>query len=359
MDTINILPRILDEKKARRVFLVTGRASYEVSGAKDIIETLLKNCEITRFCDFPASPNLDDIRRGIAVFKHSSADVIIAVGGGSVMDMAKSVNILAEHDEPFENFVRGEKTLERRGKTLIAIPTTAGSGSEATHFAVVYIGKQKYSLAHESMLPNYAIVDQRFTFKLPPRITASTGIDALSQAIESFWSLNATEESKKYSRRAIALTCSFLTEAVNSPASQARAAMSEAAHLAGKAINIAKTTACHAISYPITAYFGVPHGHAVGLTLPQMFLYNAEALDSGDLRGLLALLGVKTPEEGAEFLESLMRKIGLETRLSQLNINFTEAKKIILEEVFKTDRVRNNPRPLTKEALEKILDEIK
>ena len=358
MDTANILPRILDEEKARRVFLVTGKASYESSGAKNIIETLLKNYEITRFYDFSASPDLGDIRRGIAVFKRSPADIVLAVGGGSVMDIAKSINILAEHDEPFEIFVKGEKTLERHGKTLIAIPTTAGSGSEATHFAVVYIGKQKYSLAREWMLPDYAIVDPQLTFKLPPRITASTGIDALSQAIESFWSLGATEESKTYSKRAVFLARSYLAEAVNSPTPQARATMSEAAHLAGKAINIAKTTACHAISYPLTAYFGIPHGHAVGLTLPQMFLYNAEALDSGDLRGLLSLLGVRTPEEGAEFLENLMRKIGLETRLSQLNIDFAEAKKIILEEVFKTDRVRNNPRPLTKEALEKILNAI-
>ena len=355
MDTINILSRILGTEKARRVFLVTGKTSYELSGAQEALEALLKDYEVTRFYDFSASTGLDDIRKGVAVFKQFPPDIVIAVGGGSVMDMAKSINILAEHDEPFEAFITGEKTLLRRGKPLIAIPTTAGSGSEATHFAVVYIEKQKYSLAHEWMLPNYAIVDPQFTFKLPPRITASTGIDALSQAIESFWSVKATEESKMYSRKAISLASASLAEAVNSPTPRARAAMSEAAYLAGKAINIAKTTACHAISYPLTAYFGIPHGHAVGLTLPQMFLYNAEVMDGDLLRDLMNALGVQTPKEGAEFLENLMRDIGLETKLTELNIGDENSRNVIIENVFKTDRVQNNPRRLTKEALERIL----
>lgn len=351
--------RIFAKEKPKKIFLVTGKKSFESSGAKSIFEKILFLYHVEHFHDFSENPKIEDIKRGIGIFRKFNPDITVAVGGGSVMDMAKSINALSANEGLPEDYVMGAKKLEQRGKPLITVPTTAGSGSEVTHFAVVYIGKQKYSLAHPSMLPSYSVIDPSLTFNLPPRITASTGIDALSQAIESFWSKNATEESKKYSKEAARLAFSSLRQAVNSPTPESREKMSKAANLAGKAINIAKTTACHAISYPITAYFGVPHGHAVGLTLPQMFLYNAETMESSKLEELLSLFGAQTPEEASELLTNLMVDIGLETKLSELKIDSAEAKKIILEDVFKTDRVKNNPRLLTREALEKILEGIK
>ena len=127
-----------------------------------------------------------------------------AVGGGSVIDTAKMIKIFSANKGNPESYIRGEKEIEKSGPPMVAVPTTSGTGSESTHFAVVYIGKTKYSLAHkEHVLPEYAIVDPKFTYCLPKRITAETGIDALGQAIESYWAVGSTDESKGYAREAI------------------------------------------------------------------------------------------------------------------------------------------------------------
>jgi alcohol dehydrogenase class IV len=168
------------------------------------------------------------------------------------------------------------------GKPLIAIPTTSGTGTEATCFAVVYIDKTKYSLKHSSILPDYTIIDPTLTHAMPPLVTAATGMDALAQAIESYWGVKSTHESQAYAREAITLTLAYLKAACQNEV-EARDAMSRAANLAGKAINLTETTACHAVSYPITSYFNVPHGHAVALTLASMFGYinNLRSMSQG------------------------------------------------------------------------------
>ena len=158
----------------------------------------------------------------------------------------------------------------------MAIPSTAGTGTEATRYAVLHKEQSRCSLNHEFLLPDYAIVDPNLTLRLPSYITACTGMDALSQAIESYWCTDSTARSKEDAKRAITSIMRYLLEAVNEPTLEARRAMSEAAYLAGRAINITKTTACHGIAPAFTALFGVPHGHAVGLTLARMLLYNSK-----------------------------------------------------------------------------------
>lgn len=221
------------------------------------------------------------------------------------------------------------------------------------------------------MLPDYSIVDPQFTYSLPPKITASTGMDALSQAIESYWNINSTKESKKYAEKAIKLVVNNLVKAVNDLNKESRRNMSIAAHYAGKAINISKTTACHAISYPITSYFNVPHGHAVALTLPSMFIYNSEVneIDILDPRGLdyvkktmkklKTIIGVSTFLEVKQKIEQIMLKIGLEIKLNKLGIKTQNDIELIIKNGFNPERVKNNPRKLTEYNLRNILEEIK
>ncbi|MEZ4822960.1 MAG: iron-containing alcohol dehydrogenase [Ignavibacteria bacterium] len=152
------------------------------------------------------------------------------------------MNVLSYQTNSPEQILKGESEIVRKGKPLIAVPTTSGAGSEATHFAVVYSGDKKYSLAHEYILPDYSVIDPQLTFSLPKEITATSGIDAFSQAMESYWNVNANEESRKYSRGAIQLIFDSLSKAVNEGDEESRINMSRAAHLAGKAINITKTT---------------------------------------------------------------------------------------------------------------------
>ena len=370
--TIAKLKEILSERKLNNIFLVTGKSSYEKSGAKDAIEPILSDYKVTHFYDFEVNPKVKDIEKGMEIFKKNNCDFVIAVGGGSVMDIAKSINILASNEGNPTEYIKNQKNIENKGKVLVAVPTTSGSGSEATRSAVVYIDKTKYSLAHEFIIPNYAIVDSQLTMNLPKHITASAGMDALSQAIESYWCIDSTEESKDYAREAIKLIMGNLTDAVNNPTRESREAMAEASFLAGKAINISRTTACHAIAYPITSYFGVPHGHAVALTLAQMLVYNSKVTEKDilDKRGInyvhetlkeiAGLIGADDIQDANKRITSLMEEIGLKTRLSEIGVKTDEDIEIIIKNGFNPQRVNNNPRLLTEETLRnEILDEIK
>ena len=370
-NSINNLKKILPKHIPSRIFLVTGKESYKKSGARLILDRFLNGYNVVHFYEFEENPKLHDIEKGLKFFKQKKCDFVIAVGGGSVMDIAKSINILPANEGEPEEYIKNRKIIKNRGNILVAVPTTAGSGSEATKFAVLYINKTKYSLEHEFILPDYAIIDPQFTMSLPKNITASTGMDALSQAIESYWCINSTNESKKYATQAIKLIMKNLLDAVNNPSKESREAMARAAHLAGKSINISKTTACHAISYPITSYFSVPHGHAVALTLALMLVYNSQVTeeDTLDKRGvsyvrmtineIVNLLGASSVEDASKKITTLMRKMGLSTELSDLGIKTDKDIGVIIKNGFNPDRVKNNPRKLTEGALREILYSIR
>jgi len=364
--SVSYLKDILKKLQTKNILLVTGKKSYNSSHAKKILAKELSGYKIARFSDFATNPKLLDVQGGIKRFSKSNIDVVIGIGGGSVIDMAKCIAVLSRQTGPVRDYVLGKKTLENGGIPLIAIPTTAGSGSEATQFAVVYIKKTKYSLDSPYILPSYAIVDSRFTYDLPSHLTATSGMDALSQAVESYWSIHSTNTSKEYAKKAISIISKNLTASVNNPTKKNRLEMSKAAHLAGMAINISRTTACHAISYPITSFFKIPHGHAVALTLSSMLGYNTGVTedDLNDSRGIAyvkkslneisKLLGVTTIVDAQQKLNELLASIHLSRRLRTLKIKKSDIETII-ENGFNPQRVGNNPRRLTKRALRKIL----
>jgi alcohol dehydrogenase class IV len=356
-DSIKNLEEILKKEKSKKVFLVSGKKSFEDCGAQEIFEKYSRDYNIKRFCDFSSNPKKEEIDVGFELFKQENYDTIIAIGGGSVIDVAKKIK-LSEYENSKEKIL------------LVAIPTTSGSGSEATHFIVYYKGDEKQSEGDSKLtLPNYVICDPQFTMSLPKKITASTGIDALSQAIESYWSINSTEESKKFSEEAIKICLQNLEGAVNFSSEKNRENMMRAANLAGKAINITKTTACHSISYPITSYFQIPHGHAAGLTLGEMLVYNSKISnkDCLDKRGeeyvkevidnIVKMFDKKNSIQAKDRINKLMKNIGLETKLSRIGLSKDDIE-LIIKKGFNPDRVRNNPRLLTKDNLKKILEEI-
>lgn len=370
LNSIANLKRILAKHSPKSIFLVAGKSSYVKSGAKKKLESILQKRNVVHFNEFQENPKIEDVMEGIRIFKQKKCDFVVAVGGGSSMDVAKLINILASNEGQLIEYIKNKKNIQKKGHTLVAIPTTAGSGSEATKFAVVYIGKAKHSLGHEFILPDYALVDPQFTMSLPKNITASAGMDALSQAIESCWCIYSTEESKRYAKEAIKLIIENLPLASNKPSKESRAAMAKAANLAGKAINITRTTACHAVSYPITSYFNVPHGHAVALTLASMLVYNSQVTEQDllDKRGvnyvkktineIVSLLGAKNAEDASNKIKKLMRKTGLSTKLNELGIKTNSDIALIIKNGFNPYRVNNNPRKLTEEALRKILSEL-
>lgn len=366
---LNILEEVLHRITPRNILLVTGKISYTSSGAEAILTKLLQPYQFYRFCEFEQNPRIADVERGLTLFQQQKFDAVIAVGGGSVLDVAKLINIFAAQNASPLDIIKHRENIQHHGVPLIAIPTTAGSGSEATHFAVVYIDKAKYSVAHKNILPDIAIVDPSLTHSMPARVTAVTGMDALSQAIEAFWSVNSTEQSKAYAREAIHLVIDNLENAVHAPSNESRYAMCKASHLAGGAINLSKTTAPHAMSYAMTSYFGVPHGHAVSLTLGEWLVYNSQVSDEDvvDSRGaryvrdaineLNELLGGYNAVALRDKMSNLMQRIGLETSLGELGIT-SEADYNLIVGSVNLERLANNPRRVTRAFVEELLRRI-
>ena len=223
-----------------------------------------------QFSGFSPNPTITEVAAGISALDAHHCDGLLSVGGGSAMDIAKSIKYLAD-------IPAGERAATWRPKAPsdiahIAVATTAGTGSESTHFAVCYVDGVKTSFAHRDLLPDAAVLDVSSLATLPDVQRKATLLDALCQAIESHWSRGSNEESRVYSAAAMRTIAQLgLAYAVGGEAPVAddipRRIM-VAANQAGKAINITKTTAAHAMSYKLTSLYGLPHGHAVALVLP-------------------------------------------------------------------------------------------
>lgn len=361
---------ILDELSAKSVFLVSDEPAYEASGAAAELEPLLTDRRIERFLGFEPNPKLKDVERGIGQFKSSKPDVVISVGGGTAIDLAKLIGTLAEQSAEPRDIISGKASIERNGVPIIVIPTTAGTGSEATHFAVAYIEGQKYSVADSTLLPDFVLLEPKLTHSLPAGITAATGLDAFCQSVESIWAVGGTNKSVGYASEAASLIVDHFADCVQNPTPTSRAAMCQAAHLSGKAINISKTTAPHAISYAITTRFGVPHGMAVALTLGSLLQFNAEVCqeDCADSRGpeyvkkriaqIIGILGKRTPVEGVDLISSIMKSAGAPLSLRDAGIHKKEEIAWIAEQV-NVERLSNNPRRVAKPDIEKILADIR
>ena len=363
------LQSILKEYQLNRIFLVTGKTSYESSGAAERLGNVLAEVDHIRFCDFEVNPKIEDIKDGLELFKNEKCDFVVGVGGGSVLDIAKAIALLASQQAQPEEIIKGVSKITARQIPTVMIPTTSGTGSESTQFSVVYIGKSKYSLQHESLVPDFAILDPTFAKNLPAYIAAYTGMDAMCQGIESLWSVNSTKASRTKSCEAIKMAVSNLPAAVNNSNEDSRENMLLASNLAGRAINVAQTTAAHAASYPLTSYFGIPHGHAVALTLPYFVEFNNDVSQQNvqDVRGvefmcqrldeLVKVLGTRNPSEAKQKILALMREIHLETRLSKMGIVEDDIE-VIVKNGFNPQRTKNNPRRVSERDLRILLREV-
>lgn len=365
--SIKYLKDILNSYSPKNIMLLTGKKSYLENGIKNKIENYLSGYKYVHFYDFLNNPQYADVIKGTLIFKESKCDLIIAIGGGSVIDMAKCINSFQSSNEiDYIKFVKNNLVINK-GVPLVAIPTTSGTGSEATQFSVVYINKTKYSLSSKEILPDYAIIDPSFCLFQSKYQIASSGMDAFCQAIESYWAVNSTSVSKEYAIKSMIICKNNIVNAVNKN-KEAICNMSLAAYYAGKAINISKTTAPHAVSYPITSYLGLAHGHAVALTLAHFmkFNYNVTDKDNNDARGLryvkntieeiLKVLKLKNIDDIFPYFNNLLSDLGLINDEVRKRIN--DSSNIIIENGFNLDRIQNNPRLLTKRDLAFMLSNI-
>lgn len=353
---IKKLSNILNSYHDANIFLIRGKKSYTKSGAQEAISDILDNYSVTIFHEFSVNPKLEEAKIGYQKFSKSACNLIIAIGGGSVIDMAKIIKFL---------YIENQDGLTKTLPPIIAIPTTAGTGSEATHFAVVYIDGEKQSYTNSFLLPNVAIVDPELLIGQSKYQMATSGIDAFAQGIESFWCVNSTKESLAYAEKAIKLVWNNLENAIVGD-SNSITLMAKGSNYAGKAINITKTTGPHAVSYILTSQFKISHGHAVSLTLPEFLLYNYNVSEDDilDNRGvsfvrdrildLCHILKVSSTIEAKKKIKALIKRIDL--KISFSNDELKNIVRVMLENI-NYERLSNNPRKITTPQLRQLLNE--
>jgi alcohol dehydrogenase class IV len=285
------------------------------------------------FSDFKPNPTYDDVTKAIKAFRGCKS--LASVGGGSAIDLAKAVKYY--------------KCLDKKGNFVYknikhyAVPTTAGSGAESTRFAVIYINGEKQSLTHDALFPDAAVFVPQLLKTLPLYQKKCTLLDALCHAIESIWSNGATNESVKFARAAIEIIKRDYAKYLDGDES-ATANIQQAANLAGRAINISRTTAAHAMSYKITTLFALPHGHAVALTMPALW-----RLIERDNPAKL-----KDENITAQEFDKIVVDLGVETKLT-----LTDAELDTLASSVNTTRLSNFPLALSTADLRAIYASIR
>lgn len=342
----------------RRILLVCGRRSFEASGAAEVLPALEAASEVSRWSDF--SPNTDsaDLARGLRVIQAFRPDAILAVGGGSAMDMAKLLcayeGLGDRAEDRLLQAIRSGDKIDGRQLGLYLVPTTSGSGSEATHFAVVYIGEEKFSIGGPALYADGVTLDPRLALSGSAYQRATSGIDAVCQAIESLWAKAATDVSRRRARRALGLLLRHVEPFVQQADETAARGMALGAHLAGRAIDTSKTTAAHALSYALTKRYGVSHGHAVALTLGHFIRAHAEA-DAESLQpGISAerhaavmahvtkALGADGPASAPHQFIALLQRLGLPARLRDIGLATVDQCNAVATSV-NPQRLQNNP----------------
>ncbi|KMS72077.1 alcohol dehydrogenase [Streptomyces viridochromogenes] len=364
---VTSVPELVEGMSAGRVLVVHGARSFEASGAARMLSAFGPRTRVRRWHDFSPNPDIRELEPGLALVRDLRPDTVVGVGGGSALDMAKLLCALA--DVPpgdIEERIRSGAAIDRRRMNLVLVPTTSGSGSEATHFAVVYIGDDKFSVAGAALLPDAAVLDPALSESGSAYQRAASGMDAVAQGIESLWAVHARPESRGLALRGLRLLLSAIVDFVSSPHAGAARSMTVGSHLVGRAINLSRTTGAHALSYGITRRYGVSHGHAVALTLGAFLDAHARA-GSSDLQpavrssayrraldDIAGLLGAPGPAESGRCFVALARRLGLPMSLSEVGVR-SPAEVRGLAAAANVQRLGNNPVRFSPNELTELL----
>ena len=358
------------EEKDENAVLITDKFMVD-SGMADIILKKLSNCkEVSVFSEVVPDPPMDLIERGIAFLQDKDCDVVVALGGGSSIDAAKAIVYMAKKIDEKQN-PDNQKKIK-----LIALPTTSGTGSEVTQFAVVTDSKTgvKIPLIDESLMPDIAILDPELVKSAPPFITADTGMDVITHALEAYVSETASDCSDCLAEKAAELAFEFLPRAYrNGYDIKARDKMHRASCLAGMAFNLVNLGVNHGIAHALGAIFHIPHGRANALVLPYVIEFNADMAREGakhsndaakKYQKMARIVGLPapTPKVGvANLIAEIQRLLKYMDRpqcMSECGVSVEEFNKHREEIVRRALADACNPRKVTAEDINKILDHI-
>jgi len=339
--------------------LVTSQSQLSI-GVDSFLKEQLGEERVISISDISSNPDVDSLDVLVDSLAALKIDLIVAVGGGSVIDTAKVLSLFLNGHPGgrVRAFLEGQDSREIKNiLPVIAIPTTAGTGSEVTPFATLWDmrNKQKYSLEFPGMVPDVAILDWTLTSSQPLELTLSTGLDALSHAFESIWNINSTEFSCRYSYEAIRLGLNALPLLIhNGDSESARSDMQIASWLAGSAIGMTKTALAHSVSYPLTIEYGIPHGLASGFAIPEILFFNS-GIQCTSLSVLVSVLGFNTLDGMVEYVTDLWDSLPVGDSINMhLGNRILDVNKISVF-AYSNMRSKNNVRAATLVEIAEIL----
>ncbi|WP_137663001.1 iron-containing alcohol dehydrogenase [Enterococcus hulanensis] len=356
-------------KDIRKIVIFTDKGILG-AGLVDLPKALIEQAGVdyTIISDIPAEPNYHEAQAMVDEFKQEQADFIIAIGGGSVMDVAKLASILATDEYTVKDLL-DDPLLAKKQITSLMIPTTAGTGSEATPNSIVGVPEKelKIGIVNPEMIADYVILDSRMIKKLPKPIAAATGVDALCHAIECFTSAKANPISNTFALEALDLIMNNIIEAcTNSEALAAKSRMLLGSFYAGVAITSSGTTAVHALSYPLGGKYHIAHGVSNAMLLTPVMKFNQPAIK--DLLAVAYDRVVKTGDKDlsvdnkSEYmlnqLEKIVKVLEIPTSLKEFDVPEEDLDGLVAAGMEVTRLLVNNKREVTPEDARKIYLEI-
>ena len=322
------LAKYIDEIGGTRGVLVCGN-SFCKNGVADEFLRLGGGKIVEIFSDIRPNPTTDNVNDCVRLMREVDADFAVALGGGSPMDCCKAACAIVKGDDKIEPYHSlGKPISAKEAIPMIAVTTTSGTASEVTNISVLTDINQnlKQPMNDPAMYPKIAVIDPELTLTVPPQVTASTGLDVLSHAIESYWSTLNQPICSACSIYAARLVFEWLEKAYTEPENlTAREKMAEASIVAGVAFSHPRTTGSHACSFPLTNIYGIPHGEACAFTLDYFVKFNAKHADSdGRLDALAKDCGFDSAYEMADEISAMKKRMGMRSRLSEIGCTSDE-----------------------------------
>jgi alcohol dehydrogenase len=352
--------------EVKRALMVTDRGIID-SGVSAKVEKVLTDQKIAVdvFDQVIPDPDIACCELCIEKAKAGGYDLIVGVGGGSAMDIASVTSTLCTNPGSVNDYF-GVNLLKKQGIPTFLVATTAGTGAEVTPNAILTdtAAKLKKGIVSPFILPRAAVVDPELTLSMPPRVTSFTGMDALTHAIESFTSVNASPLTDLYAREAIRLIGRSLRTAVaRGDRRDARYDMSIGSLYAGISLANAGVGAVHALAYPLGGQFNVPHGIANGILLPHIMEFNlpGDIEKFAEVAGLLGervecLSSLEAAYRAVEAVKNLLRDVDMPTTLTELNIPRSAIPEMAAASINVTRLMGNNPRRMTAKDSEKVYE---
>ncbi|WP_223588160.1 iron-containing alcohol dehydrogenase [Neobacillus bataviensis] len=359
------LAHLLDEVKrfeVKKILVITDPFLFDIGLTIKVVDPLEEAGFVTEiYTDVVPEPPLAIGEKLVAYTRDHQFDMVIGVGGGSALDLTKLAGVLASHEGKVEDYLNltGTKKITKKGLPKILIPTTSGTGSEVTNISVLSLETTKDVVTHDYLLADVAIVDPALTISLPPKVTAATGVDALTHAVEAYISKNASVVSDALALQAIRLISNSIRTAVsNGQDKQARTDMSYGSYLAGLAFFNAGVAGVHALAYPLGGQFHIAHGDSNAVLLPYVFGYIRQSCEKRmkDIYDAMGFSSANLSQEEASYrcvaeLKRLVEDVNIPSSLKGFNIAEDALKSLTNDAVEQKRILARSPMPLLKEDI--------